>query len=83
MSVKNCTQTLNEIDDLNARLACGLNAMSAIHEAILYGTLEADEWKDGLFCVYDYMSGIQEQIQAVIDGCEMQPAASRGGHGNE
>ena len=80
MSQENCTQTMNEIDDLNTRLACGLNAMSAIHEAILYGTLEADEWKDGLYGVYDYMSGIQEQIQAAVDGYFERPAASCGGH---
>lgn len=83
MSQEKCYKAINDIDDLNTRLACGLNAMSAIHEAILYGTLEAKGWKDGIWFVCDSLMDIQEQIQAVIDGCEMCPAASRGGHGDE
>lgn len=75
MSQEQCYKAINDIDDLNTRLACGLNAMSAIHEAILYGTLEAEGWKDGIWFVCDSLMDIQEQIQAVIDGCEMQPAA--------
>ena len=83
MPLEKCYKTINEIDDLNAKLAGGLNCLSAIQEAIEYGTLEAKEWKDGLWFVCDSLIDIQQQIQAVIDGCEMQPAASRGGHGNE
>lgn len=75
MSIEKCYKAINDIDDLNTRLACGLNALSAIHEAILYGTLEAEYWKDGLWFVCDSLNDVQKQIQAVIDGCEMQPAA--------
>ena len=75
MSIEKCYKTINEVDDLNTRLACGLNAMSAIHEAILYGTLEAKEWKEGLWFVCDSLIDLQKQIQAVIDGCDMRPAA--------
>lgn len=83
MNPEKCYKAINEIDDLNTRLACGLNAMSAIHDAILYGTLEAEGWKDGIWFVCDSLIDIQEQIQAVLDSCYEQNAASRGGHGNE
>ena len=75
MNPEKCYKAINDIDDLNTRLACGLNAMSAIHEAIEYGTVEGTYWAEGLWFVCDSLSDIQKQIQAVIDGCEMQPAA--------
>lgn len=82
MHQKDYVATINEIDELNTRLACGLNALSAIHEAILYGTMEAGEWKDGLYGVYDYMSDIQSQIEKAVNGCLGQRAASCEVHGN-
>ena len=75
MSHEKCYKTINEIDDLNVRLAGGLNCLSAIHEAIEYGTLEAKEWKAGLWFVCDTLMDVQEQIQAAIDGYDMRPAA--------
>ena len=83
MSIEKCYKAINDIDDLNTRLACGLNAMSAIYKAIEYGTLEGTNWTEGLWFVCDSLIDIQEQIQAVLDSCYEQNAASRGGHGDE
>ena len=47
MNPEKCYKSINDIDDLNTRLACGLNAMSAIYEAIAYGTLVTAQDKDG------------------------------------
>ena len=75
MNLKKCLSAINEVDDLNFKLVCGANILSAIHMAIECGGMEADSYRDSLFGAYDYISTIQEQIQAVLDSCDEQPAA--------
>ena len=76
MNPEKYMSAINEVDDLNFKLGCGVTILSAIHDAMERGNLDAICYKDGLFGAYDYISAIQEQIQAVIDGCEMQPTAT-------
>lgn len=76
MDPQKCFEAINQVDDLNFKLACGVNILGAIHEAIEYGSLDAISYKDGLFGVYDYIGIIQEQIQAVLDNCDERPAAA-------
>ena len=73
MNLEKCVKAISDMDNLNFKLACGTNILGAIHEAIEYGSLDAVSYKDGLFGVYDYISTIQEQIQAVLDSCDEQP----------
>ena len=74
LNPEKCIRAINQVDDLNFKLACGASILSAIHEAIEYGRMEAGSYKDGLFGAYDYISTIQEEIQAVLDSCDEQPA---------
>ena len=83
MNFKKCMTAINDIEDLNFRLSCGVGMLSAVHEAMVYGTLDAGEWKDALFGIYEYLSSVQEEIQKAVDDCYEQNAAGRGGHGNE
>lgn len=71
-------KAINRIEDLHVNLACALNCLAAIREAIEHGTMEAAHWKDGLGFVCDSINEIQVQIHAVIDSCNEQPAASSG-----
>ena len=80
MSLENCVKALNKVDDLNFRLACGVNLLVSLHEAMEYGTLGAEAYKDGLFGAFEYIDCIREEIQAAVDGCFKCPAASCGGH---
>lgn len=83
MDYKKCATAINDIEDLNFRFSCGVGMLSAVHEAMAYGTLDAGEWKDTLFGIYEYLSFVQEEIQKAVDDCYEQQAASRGGHGDE
>ena len=75
MNPEKCIRAINAVDDPNFKLACGANLLSAIHTAIECGQVEADSYKDGLFGAYDYISTIQEEIQAVLDSCDERPTA--------
>ena len=75
MDPKKFFRTVNKVEDLAFKLACGVNLLSALHEAIEYGKTDAESYKDGLFGAYEYISDIQEQIQAVVDGCYEHPAS--------
>ena len=83
MNPKKCMSAINDIEDLNFRFSCGVGMLSAVHEAMAYGTLEAGEWKDTLFGIYEYLSDIQEEIQKAVDDCYEQNTAGRGGHDDE
>ena len=75
MNPEKCIRAINAVDDLNFKLACGVNLLSAIHEAMECGQMEASSYTNGLFGVYDYISTIQEEIQAVLDSCDERPTA--------
>lgn len=60
---------LNDADDIQFRLSCGIGALSAIHTAMESGPFEPTNLLDALFGVYDYLGMLNDQLRGCINGC--------------
>ena len=83
MDYKKCATAIRDIEELNIRFGRGVCLLSAVHEAMVYGTVEDKEWRDAVFGAYEYLSDTQEEIRKAVDNCHEQSAAGREVHDYE
>lgn len=67
MDTKSSTGAMQEVEILQARLGYGASMLRAIHEAIVCGESAAEEYTDAVYGVYDYISGVNEELGKVLD----------------
>lgn len=60
---------LNDVDDIQFRLSCGIGALLAVHTAMESGPSDPKCSFDALFGVYDYLGMLNNQLHECIDRC--------------
>lgn len=58
---------LCEIDEIQFRLSCGVAALGAVHTAMVEGPFGSGGYGDALFCVYDYLTNVNQELQTAVD----------------
>ena len=59
--------SIQDVDDIQFRMSCGIGAVFAIHEAMGSGTLTAETHLDALYGAYDYLHILNDQLRQIVD----------------
>ena len=57
---------MQEVEILQSRFGYGVKMLRAVHEAIICGESPAEEYTDAVYGVYEYLSGISEELGGVL-----------------
>ena len=66
MNSKKEIAAMQEVEILQSRFGYGVKMLRAIHEAIICGESPAEEYTDAVYGVYEYLSGISEELGGVL-----------------
>lgn len=66
MNSKKEIAAMQEVEILQMRLGFGMKMLRAVHEAIVCGESDAAEYTDAVYGVYEYLSGISEELGGVL-----------------
>lgn len=58
-----------DVEDIQTRMSCGVNALIAIHTAMESGLLEPSEFLDGFYGVCDYLDGLNAKLCNIGERC--------------
>lgn len=61
------TKTMVDLDDIATKIHRGVNAISAIHEAMTDGASSAESFTDGLFAMILFLDEQDEKLRAVVE----------------
>jgi hypothetical protein len=61
------TDTIQQVEDLQAKFSYGINMLEAVHEAMVYGNNVPGDYSGAVFGVCDYMEGLNKELADVID----------------
>lgn len=61
------TKTMFDLDDIAAKIHWGVNAISAIYEAMTEGKSSAESFTDGLFAMKLFLDEQDEKLRAAVD----------------
>ena len=62
------TKTMFDLDDIAAKIHWGVNAISAIHEAMTEGASSAESFTDGLFAMILFFRRTGRKIESCRRG---------------
>lgn len=64
---KNGTYFLSDMDDLQFRVECGVNMISALHECIEHGDFQPRNYANALYGAWDYLDSLSREMRNRID----------------
>lgn len=57
-----------DLDDIQFRMSCGIDAVCAIHEAMETGDFTAESHLDALYGAYDHLHMLNDRLRQIVDG---------------
>jgi len=60
--------SIGDVDDIQFRLSCGIDAVCSIHEAMENGSFTAEGHLDALYGAYDYLRMLNDMLRETVDG---------------
>lgn len=67
VETKNSTYFLSDMDDLQFRVECGVDIVSALHECIEHGDFQPRNYANALYGAYVYLNSLSEEMRSRID----------------
>ena len=61
------TKTMFDLEDIATKIHWGVNAISAIYEAMTAGANSAESFTDGLFAMELFLDEQDEKLRAVVE----------------
>ena len=62
------TKNMFDLDDIATKIHWGVNAISAIHEAMTEGASSAESFTDGLLAINLFLYEQDEKLRAAVEG---------------
>lgn len=69
----------SEVEEIQFQMSCGIDAISCIHELMAGagGIATVDGYTGALYCAYDYLRMLNDQLKEVVDKAKEKNGASR------
>lgn len=64
------SQKLGRAVDLCSNLKYGINALNAMHTAMVEGSSDPSSFTDGLYCIWDYLSDKVKALDHLLEDGE-------------
>ena len=74
---KNGTYFLSDMDDLQFRVKCGVNMISALHECNEHGDFQPRSYADALYGAWDYLDSLSREMRSHIDAVYLENRKQR------